>query len=95
MAAKPEQKETEMVKDEREDSGDWLADIFDAADEGVITSLEMSEMSLPQETIAALEAEGVAPRVRPDRMRRGGGKRVGASRRRIKSHDARSCEGRR
>lgn len=58
MAAKLEQKATEMVKDERDDSGDWLADIFDAADEGVITSLEMSEMSLPQETIAALEAEG-------------------------------------
>ena len=58
MAAKPEQKVTEMVKDDREDSGDWLAGIFDAADEDVITSLEMSEMSLPQETIAALEAEG-------------------------------------
>ena len=49
MAAKPEQKVTEMVKDDREDSGDWLAGIFDAADEDVITSLEMSEMSLPQE----------------------------------------------
>ena len=74
MAAKPEQKETEMVKDEREDSGDRLADIFDAADEGVITSLEMSEMSLPQRPLPALEAEGVAPRVRRIGMRRGGGR---------------------
>ena len=47
MAAKPEQKVTEMVKDDREDPGDWLAGIFDAADEDVITSLEMSEMSHP------------------------------------------------
>ena len=58
MAGEPEKKATEMAKDQREDSGDWLADIFDAADEGAITSLEMTEMSLPQETIAALEAEG-------------------------------------
>ena len=36
MAAKPEQKVTEMVKDDREDSGDWLAGIFDAADEDVM-----------------------------------------------------------
>ena len=58
MAGEPEKKATEMAKDQRDDSGDWLADIFDAADEGAITSLEMTEMSLPQETIAALEAEG-------------------------------------
>ena len=94
MAAKPEQKATEMVKDDREDSGDWLAGIFDAADEDVITP-EMSEMSLRRRLSRPWRPKGVAPRVRPDRMRRGGGKRVGASRRRIKSHDARSCEGRR
>ena len=47
MAGEPEKKATEMAKDQREDSGDWLADIFDAADEGAITSLEMTEMSLP------------------------------------------------
>ena len=53
MAGEPEKKATEMAKDQREDSGDWLADIFDAADEGAITSLEMTEMSLPQETMGA------------------------------------------
>lgn len=42
------------------DSGDWLAEIFDAMDEGTITSLEISDMALPAETIAALEAEAKA-----------------------------------
>lgn len=42
------------------DSGDWLADIFNAMDEGTITSLEISDMALPAETIAALEAEAKA-----------------------------------
>jgi hypothetical protein len=39
------------------ESGDWLADIFDAMEEGAITSLEISDMALPDDAIAALEAE--------------------------------------
>jgi hypothetical protein len=47
-----------MTNDERQVSGDWLADIFDADDDDAITSLEIGEMPLPQETLAALEAAG-------------------------------------
>ena len=95
MAGEPEKKATEMAKDQREDSGDWLADIFDAADEGAITSLEMTEMSLPQETIAALEAEGSGAAGTPGSGDKRGGKRVGARRRSTRSRGARSCEERR
>ena len=49
-----------MTNDERQVSGDWLADIFDADDDDAITSLEIGEMPLPQETLAALEAAGRA-----------------------------------
>lgn len=42
-----------------EDSGDWLADIFDSVDDEVIGNLPPgASLSLPAEAIAALEASG-------------------------------------
>ena len=43
------------------DSGDWLAEIFDAVEDGAITSLVgiNNDMALPDEAIADLEAQGL------------------------------------
>ena len=41
-----------------EANGDWLADIFDAVEDGVITGLEMDgDLALPEDAIAALQPE--------------------------------------
>ena len=53
MAAKSEQKPFEMVQ--CDDISNWLEDIFDAADEGIITSPETPVL---QETMAALDVKG-------------------------------------
>mmetsp|Transcript_28949 Transcript_28949/g.46421 ORF Transcript_28949/g.46421 Transcript_28949/m.46421 type:complete len:270 (+) Transcript_28949:258-1067(+) len=55
---KPDDKILRMLRST--DSGDWLADIFDAVDDGAISSLENCDIALPDEAIAALEAEGQA-----------------------------------
>ena len=42
----------------QEANGDWLADIFDAVEDGVITGLEMDgDLALPEDAIAALQPE--------------------------------------
>ena len=41
----------------KQESGDWLADIFDAVEDGVITSVKIGDdLALPEDAIAALEA---------------------------------------
>jgi hypothetical protein len=58
----------------KEDSGDWLADIFDAVDEDAITSLEMGDVALPQDILAKVD-EGSASAVAAGKKEEGVGKR--------------------
>ena len=57
----------------QEANGDWLADIFDAVEDGVITGLEMDgDLALPEDAIAALQPEnegGENPRTRRSEAR--------------------------
>ncbi len=71
MAANPGKQPFEMVKCDDCHCSNWLEDIFDAADEGMLTSPETSVLTA---TMAALEADGrVAERVLGSKEKRGWG----------------------
>jgi len=55
-----------------EANGDWLADIFDAVEDGVITGLEMDgDLALPEDAIAALQPENGGAGKPSDAKKRG------------------------